>query len=315
VDQRGSGRIPAAWCGVVAIKPTHGLVPTWGIVYMDHSLDHVCPTAKTVGEVALALEVIAGPDRRDPQCVPGPVRVGQYVRDLERDVAGLRIGLLEEAFAWDAAEPDVNALAREGVRRLADAGATVEEVSIPLFLHGDAIWTGVVTHSMAAMVESEQEGYWRGGYFNVGWQEAFGKFRRAKANDFQLFTKTRLVLAKYLQREYLNVYYGKAQNLRLLLREQVDQALERVDLLAMPTTPQKPFRLMEPLDLRRLAAKTAAMTLNTSPFDLTGHPALTVPCGLSDGLPVGLQLVGRHWEDGTVLAAGEALERAPARHA
>jgi len=169
-----------------------------------------------------------------------------------------------------------------------------------------------VTHGMTALFQSDAEGYWRGGYYNVGWQEAFGKFRRASADDLQLFTKTRLVLGKYLQSKYMSTYYSKAQNLRMLLREQVDEALGRVDVLAMPTTPQKPYKLMDDTDLKRVVGRARAMTVNTSAFDLTGHPALTVPCGFSDGLPVGLQLVGRHWDESLLFSVGQAVEQTQA---
>jgi len=312
VDQRGSGRIPAAWCGVASIKPTHGRVPTYGIVYMDHSLDYVCPIAKTVQEVALTLEVIAGPDRRDPQVRQVPASVERHPEGVERPLNSLRIGLLKEAFEWPTAESDVSRLVRDAVGRLGERGVTVEEISVPLLRYADSIWSGVVTHGMTALFQSDAEGYWRGGYYNVGWQEAFGKFRRASADDLQLFTKTRLVLGKYLQSKYMSTYYSKAQNLRMLLREQVDEALGRVDVLAMPTTPQKPFKLMDDADLKRVVGRARAMTVNTSAFDLTGHPALTVPCGISAGLPVGLQLVGRHWDESLLFSVGQAVEQTQA---
>jgi amidase len=309
VDQRGSGRIPAAWCGVASIKPTHGRVPTFGIVYMDHSLDYVCPIAKTVQEVALTLEVIAGPDRRDPQVSQGSPGLERRPEGVDRPLSSLRIGLLEEAFEWPASEPDVSRLVRDAVGRLGELGIAVEEVSIPLLRHADAIWSGVVTHGMTALFQSDAEGYWRGGYYNVEWQEAFGKFRRARADDLQLFTKTRLVLGKYLQSKYMSTYYSKAQNLRMLLREQVDEALGRVDVLAMPTTPQKPLKLSDDTDLKRVVGRARDLTSNTSAFDLTGHPALTVPCGFSEGLPVGLQLVSRHWDEALLFSVGQAVEQ------
>ncbi|HZT97646.1 MAG TPA: amidase family protein, partial [Chloroflexota bacterium] len=283
---------------------------TFGIVYMDHSLDYVCPIAKTVQEVALTLEVIAGPDRRDPQVSQAPASVGRHPVGVDRPLSSVRIGLLKEAFEWQVSEPDVSERVRTAVRRLGELGVAVEEISIPLFRYADAIWTGVVTHGMTALFQSDAEGYWRGGYYNVGWQEAFGKFRRASADDLQLFTKTRLVLGRYLQSKYMSTYYSKAQNLRMLLRDQVDQALERVDVLAMPTTPQKPLKLVDDPDLKRVVGRARDMTVNTSAFDLTGHPALTVPCGFSDGLPVGLQLVGRHWEETLLFSVGEAVEQA-----
>lgn len=238
----------------------------------------------------------------------------RYTEALSGDVAGVRVGLLKEAFEWEASESDVNQLVRSAVSRLQEKGVQVQEVSLPLFKDAESIWLGVVTHSGSAMIESDQEGYWRGGYCNVGWQAAFGKSRRVWADDFSLFTKARLVLGKYLRREYMSTYFSKAQNLRMLLRDQLNEVLSGVDVLAMPTTPYKPTKLAERFegaDPRIPAVRRALSgTSNTSPFNLSGHPALTVPCGISEGLPVALQLVGRHWEEGLLLRLGYALEEA-----
>lgn len=307
-DQRGSGRIPAAWCGVVAIKPTHGLVPTFGVVGMDHTLDHVSPMARTVEETALALEVMAGEDQKDPQWVRGKITPDRYTLALSRGVNGVRIGLLREAFEWSVSEPDVNQVVRDAVKGLERKGALVKEVSLPLFKDAEAIWNGIVTHSMSALVESDQEGYWRGGYCNVGWQEAFGAARRTRADNFQPFTKVRLILGKYLRRRYMSTYFSKAQNLRMVLRDETDRLLSDVDLLAMPTTPQKPFKLLETMDSMTLVTRAPSMTLNTSFTDLTGHPSLSVPCRVTGGLPVGLQLIGRHWEESLLFAVGNTVE-------
>ena len=313
VDQRGSGRIPASWTGTVAMKATHGLVPTFGLAYMDHTLDFICPIAKTVEDAALTLEVIAGEDPRDAQWVRGPIKVGPYTQTMMGGVGDIRVGVLKEAFEWGHADPDIISLVRDVIGRLPDSGIAVEEVSAPLFTEADTIWQGIVHQSMAAMVESDQEGYWRGGMCNVAWQAAFGKFRRARADDFQPFTKIRLVLGKYLQREYMSTYFSKAQNLRVVLREQIDEALRHVDILVMPTTVQKPTRLLDSVDTKTLVmgntvGRGSTGTANTSAFDLTGHPCLTIPCGTADGFPVGLQLVGRHWEESLLFRLGRHLQ-------
>jgi Asp-tRNA(Asn)/Glu-tRNA(Gln) amidotransferase A subunit family amidase len=130
-DQRGSGRIPAAWCGVTAIKATHGLVPSFGVIGMDHTVDHVCPMARSVAETALALEVIAGDDPRDPQWVRGPIRTDRYTEAVGRDVKGIRIGLLGEAFDWSVSDPEVNESVKGAVQGLGKQGAIVKELSLP----------------------------------------------------------------------------------------------------------------------------------------------------------------------------------------
>jgi amidase len=293
---------------VVSIKATHGLVPSFGVIGMDHTLDHVCPMARTVAETALGLEVIAGDDPRDPQWVRGAIKTERYTEAVGRGVKGTRIGLLREAFEWSVSDPEVNETVREAVERLGKKGAVVKEVSLPLFKDAEAIWNGILNHSMSALFESELEGYWRGGYCNVGLQAAFGAARRTRADEFSPFTKVRLILGRYLRRQYMSGYFGKAQNLRMVLREETDRLLTEVEVLAMPTTPQKPFKLQEKLDPLALVTRAPSMTLNTSFTDITGHPSLSVPCGRAGGLPVGLQLVGRHWEESLLFAVAAAVE-------
>lgn len=307
-DQRGSGRIPAAWCGVVSIKATHGLVPSFGVIGMDHTVDHVCPMARTVAETALGLEVIAGHDPKDPQWVRGEIRTDRYTQAVGRGVKGIRIGLLREAFEWSASDPEVNEAVREAAQGLGKKGAVVKEVSLPLLKDAEAIWNGILIHSMSALFESDLEGYWRGGYCNVGLQAGFGAARRTRADEFSPFTKVRLILGKYLRRQYMSTYFGKAQNLRMVLRDETDRLLGEVDALAMPTTPQKPFKLLDKVDPIALVTRAPSMTVNTSFTDITGHPSLSVPCGPAGGLPVGLQLVGRHWEESLLFAIAAAVE-------
>ena len=308
LDARGSGLIPAAWCGVVCIRATHGLVPDFGTTYMDHTLDFVTPIAPSVEEVARTLEVIAGEDERDPQWVRGPIKVDRYSQDLGKSIQGIRIGVLKEAFEWEESEADVSDAVRQCIDRLRRDGAEVCEVSLPLFKDGEVIWLGVGTHSVSAMIESDEEGYWRGGYCNVAWQAAFGSARRARANDFLRAAKFRLVLGAYLRKAYMGTYFSKAQNLRMILRDRVNALLREVDVLVMPTTPQKPFKLEETPDPEGISLGTS-MSQNTSSFNLTGHPALSVPCGERNGLPIGMQLIARHWEERLLCQVGSAVEK------
>ena len=312
VDEGGSGRIPAAWCGIASIKATHGLVPAFGLTYMDHTLDFICPMAKTVTEVAQTLEVIAGDDPRDPQWVRGPIRTEPYTEATQQSMQslqGVRIGVLKEGIQGRIMEPEVLDVFHTSVEHLRQLGATCTEVSLPMFKDAWAIWTGIASHSVSAMIESDGEGYWRGGMCNLSWNEAFGRARRARSQDFPPFLKMLIPTGKYLRREYHSRYYALAQNLRVMFTQQVNQALQDVDVLAMPTTPTRAPQLQDKLTFKELVRRGASAGQNTSPFNLTGHPALNLPCGMRDGLPIGLQLTGRHWEESLLFRVAYTFEQ------
>lgn len=311
VDNGGSGRIPASWCGVVCIKATHGLVPTFGVTPLDPTTDFVCPTARTVADVALSLEVIAGEDPKDAQWVRGPIRTDAYSRALDGRVRGLRIGILKEGIPAEAVEEDVVEAYHAALRRLEADGALLREVSMPLWSDAQAIWTSFAAHSISAMVENNLEGFGRLGLCNVSWQDAFAKARRSQADLLPPVLKVLMIVGKYMRREYGSVYFSKATNLRFAFRRQLDALLEDVDVLATPTTPTKAFRLVDhPVGLREVVeARATSMALNTYPTNLSGHPSLTLPCGRGEhGLPIGLQLVGRHFDEGRIFRVAACYE-------
>ena len=315
VDQGGSARIPASWCGVICMKASHGLVPSFGITYLDHTIDFVCPMAATVEDVALALEAISGDDPRDPQWVRGRIEKESYGQCLQDPVSGLRIGVIREAMDWPDAEPDVNDAVLAAVRSLESAGATATEVSIPWWKDCGAVLLGLLSHSHAVMVESDAEGYWRGGRCDPGWQEAFGKARRAGSDGFPPLLKVQMVTSKYLRREYCSVYFSKAQNARMWMTEKLDGALRDLDILVTPTTPMKAARLTEELRPGSWQGRGAFdNNRNTCPTNLTGHPALSMPCGVGDnGLPIGIQLMGRRFDEASLFRAAARIERDAAR--
>lgn len=311
VDQGGSGRIPASWCGVVTIKPTHGLVPSFGITYLDHTVDFICPMARTVHEVALALEVIAGDDPRDPQWTRGPIANEAYSQALAGGVAGLRVGLVSEGIATPAVEADVARATRGAIQTLETLGAECVELSLSYWPDAQAIWNGFAAHSISAMIESEQEGYWRRGLCDIGWQEAFANARRTGADAFPPMLKALVVLGKYLRRDYRSLYFSKATNLRFAARQEVDRALDQVDLLVTPTTPMKAFPLLAAAPgVKEMAGRAAGMCQNTYPLNVTGHPALSLPIGRGEhDLPIGLQLIGGDFAEGLLLRVAHALEQ------
>lgn len=310
VDQGGSCRIPASWCGVVGMKPTHGLVPSYGITYLDHTIDFVSPIARTVSDVALTLEAIAGDDPRDPQWVRGKIDKQPYSRLIEGGVAGMRLGVLREGLIEGLTEPDVRVAFHAAVERFARLGATIEEISFPLWRYGQAIWNGFALHSLSVMIESNQEGYGRLGLCDVGWQQAFGDARRAHGDRLPLYLRMALLLGSYLRRDLGSVYFGKATNLRWQMRRDFDALFDMVDALLTPTMPRKAFRLLDHLPRgQEMAERAAGMAQNTYPTNVTGNPSLSVPCGVGEhGLPIGLQIIGRNFADATVLRVGHAFE-------
>ena len=307
-DQGGSIRMPASFCGVCGMKPTHGLVPYTGIMPIEIYIDHTGPITRNVRDNALLLEVLAGPDGYDPRQYD--VKVHPYSRLLDAGVQGLRIGVVTEGFQQANAEADVNAKVREAAARLAALGAEVTEISIPLHLAGPALWMPIGVEGLT------QTMMWGDGYgvsrpdlyvtslmdFHRGW--------RARANELSETTKLFTMFGTYIRKYYGSRYYGKAMNITRRLTAAYDAALATHDLLLMPTTPIKATPLPPADAPRELYVERALnMISNTAPFDLTHHPALALPCGMSEGLPVSVMLIGKHFDEPTIYRAAYAFEQ------
>ena len=310
-DQGGSIRIPSGWCGIYGLKPTYGLVPYTGVFPIELTLDHTGPMARTAAEVALLLEVIAGPDGLDPRQragLPGQA----YSRALGGDVRGLRLGIVEEGFGWPGqSEPDVDEAVTEAARAFERLGAEVEAVSIPWHRDGIHVWNAIaVEGATMLMVAGNSMGTNWKGHYTTGLLDVFARGRRSRADDLSETTKLAVLLGQYMQDRYHGRYYAKAQNLARTLTAAYDAALAGCDLLVMPTVPMKATPI-PPADASReeCTGRALEMIANTCPFDVTGHPAMNVPCGMSGGLPVGMMLVGRTGEDATVLRAADAFDR------
>lgn len=310
-DQGGSIRMPAGWCGIYGLKPTWGLVPYTGIFPIEQTLDHAGPMAATVADVALLLEAIAGPDGLDPrqsaQLVPG-----HYSEALGGDAAGLRIGIVSEGFGWEgASEEDVDEAVRAGAQRFTEVGAEVAEVSVPWHRDGIHLFNGIALEGAAMlMVAGNSMGTNWKGHYQVSLLDAYARGRLTRANDLSETVKLVTLTGQYLQDRYHGRYYAKAQNLARCLSAEYDRALEQFDLLVMPTLPMKATPI-PPGDAPReeVVARALEMIANTAPFDVTGHPAMSLPCAVCDGLPVGLMLIGRHGAEATILRAADAFER------
>ena len=307
-DQGGSIRMPSGWCGTYGMKATHGLVPYTGVMPIEATIDHVGPITATVADNALLLEVIAGADGLDPRQYN--VRVDKYTAALGRGVAGMRIGVLTEGFNFDNSEPDVDQKVREAANRLRALGASVEDVSVPMHRDGPAIWTPIALEGlMAQMMHGNGMDFNWKGLYPTSLIDAHSNWR-ARANELSRTLKISMFAGEYFMRNYRGHFYAKAQNLGRLLTQHYDDALSRFDLLLMPTQPMKATPIPPahaPLAL--WCQRGFEMLANTCPFDVTGHPAMSVPCGLSNGLPVGMQLVGKHYAESTIYRAAHAFEQ------
>src|SRR6266704_385537 len=309
-DQGGSIRIPACWCGIAGHKPTYGLVPYTGVFPIELTLDHTGPMARTVADVAVFLEAIAGPDGLDPR--QRDVRTDTYSEAIKGSVSGLRLAIVKEGFGWEgASEKDVDQMVQDAAHKLERAGAKVTTISLPMHRDGIHIWNAIaVEGATMLMVRGNSMGTNWKGHYTTSLLDVYARGWQSRANDLSETTKLVVMLGQYMQDNYHGRYYAKAQNLARSLRAAYDAALQQADLLVMPTLPMKATPI-PPLTASReeYVARALEMIPNTCPFDVTGHPALTVPCGTSSGLPVGMMLIGRHWEDGTVLRAGHAFEQ------
>jgi amidase len=311
-DQAGSIRIPASFCGTVGHKPTHGLVPYTGAFPIENTIDHVGPITRTVRDAALMLGVLAGRDGLDPrQRFDAPP--GGYLGDLDAGVAGLRIGVLEEGFAIPGlSQPGVDEAVRVAIATLQAAGAKVRPVSVPAHQHGVHLWAVIGTDgAFGQMLEGNGYGMNVPGRYDPELIGHFARGRREHAAEMSVTLKMTTILGRYSLDRHGNQYYAMARNLALELAAAYDAAFADVDVLVMPTLPVVAFDIPSgDIDPEEVLAYTAGLMPNTCPFDVTGHPATSVPAGLSDGLPAGLMIVGRQLADGMCLRVAQAYETA-----
>ena len=308
-DQGGSIRMPASWCGIYGMKPTHGLVPYTGVMPIEATIDHAGPMTANVADNALLLEVIAGADGLDPrQYSP---RVDRYTAALGRGVSGLRIGVLLEGFNRADSESDVDHKVRQAADRFRAMGAIVEDVSVPMHMDGPAIWTAIAVEGLQAqMMNGNGMGFNWKGLYTTSLLDAHSA-GRARADELSPSLKVSMMAGEYFIKNYRGHFYAKAQNLSRVLAKAYDDALSRYDLLLLPTVPMKATPLPPAnASLKLYVQRALEMLGNTCPLDVTGHPAMSVPCGMSNGLPIGVQLVAKHWDESTIYRAAHAFEQA-----
>jgi amidase len=309
-DQGGSIRMPASWCGIVGLKPTYGLVPYTGILSLDNTLDHTGPMARTSADAALMLDAVAGRDGLDPRQGETPFELPSFSRELERGMRGLRIGVLQEGFGWPNSDAVVDDCVRAAGDRFARLGATVSKLSVPSHLHGGSLMGTLLLEGVLRQL-ARDEGLGAGwmGFYDTHFLEFYAEARRKRGQHLPPSVKSLMLMGAWLEGKSFGALGARTQNRRRTLRANYDAALAEVDLLLMPTTPILPALLPAadaPLAVRMAAAGN--MTANTAAFDVSGHPAISLPCGSAGALPIGAMLVGRHFDDGSVLRAAHAFE-------
>ncbi|CAK7240815.1 MAG: hypothetical protein STHCBS139747_002263 [Sporothrix thermara] len=335
-DQGGSIRLPAAHCGLVGHKPTWGLVPYTGIISLEATMDHVGPMTKTVADCALLMDVVAGADGVDDR-VPRMVKHGSlgYVEGVQAalaketmPLAGLRIGILKEGFESARMDAGVEKVVRAAAAKFASYGATVETCSIPLHVEATTAWmcalpVAGMRQSLLGDMTGRKQLYLTNRIDMMQKENPDGLLSQATFDAYGPGGQNTFLRGRFLQKKYGPGLHARAMNRMRQLTAEYDKALEKFDLLVMPTTQMLTIRTMtreqkaaERAGPLRLINRNMGVTYNTAPFDFSGHPALSLPVGFASPaddpmvkLPVGMQLVGRQYEDGLCLQAAAVWER------
>ncbi|HKE30147.1 MAG TPA: Asp-tRNA(Asn)/Glu-tRNA(Gln) amidotransferase subunit GatA [Candidatus Angelobacter sp.] len=301
-DTGGSIRQPAAFCGVVGLMPTYGRVSRYGLIAFASSLDHIGPLTKTVKDAAIVLRYIAGRDPRDSTSADVPVP--DYEQEIEKPVKGLRLGVPKEYFG-EGLDAEVRAAVETAIQQLAEDGCEIVPVSLPHTPYAIPTYYVIATAEASSNL-ARYDGV-RYGYRSPRAKTLSEMYRKSRDEGFGAEVKRRIMLGTYaLSSGYYDAYYLKAQKVRTLLARDFEQAFSQVDAIVTPTTPTAAFKLGEKAD-DPLAMYLA--DIYTVVADLVGIPGISVPCGQTkSGLPIGLQILGKHFDEGTILRLGHAVE-------
>jgi len=298
-DTGGSVRCPASFCGVVGLKPTYGVVSRYGLVSYANSLEQIGPFATNVRDVAALFDVIAGYDARDSTSVQ---REMNYSSELRNEVSGLRIGIPEEYFG-EGTDENVEKAVRNGIHTLEDLGADLAEVKMPHTKYALSAYY-IIAMSEASSNLARFDGMRYGlRTDDSDWHTTFSQVRAAGFGDE---VKRRILLGTYaLSAGYHDKYYLKALRVRTLIKQDFERAFRDVDVLITPTMPYPAFRLGEKIDD---PISLYLADVDTVPINLAGVPSISVPCGFSQGLPIGMQIIGRHFDEAAILRAAYTFE-------
>lgn len=306
-DTGGSIRQPASFCGVVGLKPTYGRVSRFGLVAFASSLDQIGPVTRTVEDNAYLLQAISGLDPMDS--TSANVDVPNFVQSLTGDVKGLRIAVPKE-YIGEGVKEEVKQSVLEALKTLEKLGATWEEVSLPHSKYALATYY-LLSSSEASANLARFDGV-RYGYRSPNGETLMDLYKNTRAEGFGEEVKRRIMLGTFaLSSGYYDAYYKKAQKVRTLIKQDFENIFEKYDVIVGPTTPTPAFKIGEN------TADPMTMYLNdilTIPVNLAGVPGISIPCGFSNGLPLGLQIIGKHFDESTVYRTAHAFEQATDFH-
>jgi len=305
-DTGGSIRQPAGFCSVVGFKPTYGRVSRYGLVAFASSLDQIGPLTQDVTDCALLMNVISGHDKRDSTSVPEPVP--DYTKSLKPDLKGMRLGIPKEYYV-EGMQSGVSDVMKAARKKLEELGAILEEVSLPHTPYALAVYY-IIAPSEASANLARYDGVKYGYSYkgNTMWEN----MEKTRGNGFGAEVKRRIMLGTYaLSAGYYDAWYLKAQKVRTLIRQEFDKVFEKYDALITPTSPTVPFKIGEKKD------DPLAMYLSdvcTLPVNIAGVPGISIPAGFVDDLPVGMQIIGKHFSEETLLKVAYAYEQATEWH-
>ena len=306
-DTGGSIRQPASFCSVTGLKPTYGRVSRYGLVAFASSLDQIGPLTQNVADCALVLNAIAGYDRRDSTSVSSPTP--DYTQCLTGDIKGLRLGVPREYFV-EGMQARVETAMRTAINKLEELGAMVDEVSLPHTRYALAAYYIIApSEAMANLARYDGVKY---GFSYPDAATMWEAMEKTRQYGFGPEVKRRIMLGTYaLSAGYYDAYYVKAQKVRTLIRREFDEVFEKLDALVTPTSPTVPFKIGEKVDDPMQMYLSDVCTL---PINIAGVPAISIPAGFADGLPIGMQIIGKPFSEETILKIAHAYQQATDWH-
>jgi aspartyl-tRNA(Asn)/glutamyl-tRNA(Gln) amidotransferase subunit A len=305
-DTGGSIRQPAGFCSVVGMKPTYGRVSRYGLIAFGSSLDQIGPLTQDVTDCALLMNVISGNDTRDSTSVPEPVP--DYTRALKTDLKGMKLGIPKEYYV-EGMQQGVSDTMKVAIKKLEELGATLEEVSLPHTPYSLAVYY-IIAPSEASANLARYDGV-KYGYSYKG-DTMWESMEKTRENGFGPEVKRRIMIGTYaLSAGYYDAWYVKAQKVRTLIRREFDEVFKKYDALVTPTSPTVPFKIGEKADDPLSMYLSDVCTL---PVNIAGVPGISIPAGFVDGLPVGMQIIGKNFSEETLLHVAYAYEQATEWH-